>query len=98
MIEARAATHLEIGPVEQLTKELLACVRDHYMRRPTSRSTSQEVLNAAAIVVSVIYTAARECGDEDGVREFFDLAVEQQMADGESLPTTLGALNTRLKP
>lgn len=97
MIEARAALPLDAGAVEQLTTALLKCVRDHYMRRPISRATAQEVLNATAIVVATVFTAARECGDEDGAREFFELALEQQLDAGES-PATLGELDGMLKP
>ena len=75
-----AAKPLETDAVEKLTRELLFAVKAHYLRRPTSRATAQEVLNAAAILVATIVMAARECGDEEGAREFFDLAIEQQLA------------------
>jgi hypothetical protein len=88
---AKAAVALDAAAVEQLTLELLAVVKGHYLRRPMSRDTAKEVLNAAAIVVATVFTAARVGGGEDEAREFFDLAVEQQMGEG-SCPTTLGDL------
>lgn len=96
MIEARAARSLDVAAVEQLTRELMTCVRDHYHRRPTSRATAREVLNAAAVVVAVIFAAARVAGGEDDAREFFELALEQQLTDGES-PTTLAELDKAVK-
>jgi len=92
MIEARAAQSLDADAVEQLTGELMERVRDHYHRRPISRATAQEVLNANAIVVATVFAAARACGDEDGAREFFELALDQQLADGGN-PTTLAELD-----
>lgn len=91
-----AAQPLDHDAVQQLTLELMTCVRQHYLRRPVSRSTAQEVLNAAAIMVSLIIAAARECGDEAGARGFFELALEQQLAEGDS-PTTLGELDRVLR-
>jgi hypothetical protein len=96
MMIGKAALPLDAAAVEQLTRELLGCVRGHYHRRPTSRATAQDALNATAIVVATIITAARECGDEDGAREFFDLALEQQLAAGDS-PTTLGELDDAVR-
>jgi hypothetical protein len=74
-----APASLDAAAVERLTIALLKDVKSHYARRPTSRATAQEVLNAAAIVVATIIAAARECDDEDGAREFFELALEQQL-------------------
>ncbi len=90
------AQPLDHDAVQQLSTELMVCVREHYHRRPVSRSTAQEVLNATAIVASLIIAAARACGDEAGAREFFLLALENQLADGD-LPTTLGGLDTVLR-
>lgn len=81
---------LDRDAVAMLAKELLEDVRDHYLRRPTSRATAQEVLNALAINVAMIVAAARACGDEDGARQFFDDALEAQL--DEANPTTLGEL------
>jgi hypothetical protein len=85
---------LDADAVEQLALELMKSVRDHYLRRPTSRATAQEVLNATAFVVATIFAAARECGDEFGAREFFDLALEQQLESGQS-PISLAGLIKR---
>jgi hypothetical protein len=90
------AQPLDHDAVRQLALELMQCVRAHYHRRPVSRSTAQEVLNAAAIVVSLVLGAARTCGDEAGAREFFELALEEQLEDG-SLPETLGDLDRVLR-
>lgn len=92
----KAATSLDQAAVEQLTLELLKSVKGHYLRRPMSRDTAKEVLNAAAVVVATVFTAAREAGGEDEAREFFELAVEQQMDEG-SCPTTLGDLDRAVK-
>lgn len=83
---------LDEQAVNQLTSELMGLVKEHYLRRPVSRSTAQEVLNSVAVVVAVILAAARQCGDELGAREFFDMALEQQLAEA-STPTTLAELN-----
>lgn len=83
---------LDHDAVQQLALELMTCVRAHYHRRPVSRSTAQEVLNATAIVASLIIAAARECGDEAGARAFFELALEQQL-ETDGLPHTLGELD-----
>lgn len=88
---AKAAATLDMAAVEQLTMELLQSVKGHYLRRPMSRDTAKEVLNAAAVVVATVFTAARVAGGEDEAREFFDFAVEQQMDEGEC-PATLGEL------
>jgi hypothetical protein len=74
------AKPLEADAVEELTEEPLRAVKAHYLRRPTSRATAQEVLNALAIVLATIFMGAAECDDENGAREFFDLALEQQLA------------------
>lgn len=87
---------LDHDAVQKLTLELMVCVREHYHRRPVSRATAQEVLNAAAIVVSLVVTAARECGDEAGARAFFELALEQQL-EADGLPHTLGDLDRALR-
>ena len=81
-MEAKAARSLDVDAVEQLTTELWAAIKAHYLRRPTSRATGQEVLNALAIAASTIIGAARDCGDEEGAREFFDLALENQLEEG----------------
>jgi hypothetical protein len=83
---------LEQAPVEQLARELLVSVREHYLRRPTSRATAQEALNALAVATAVVFAAARECGDEEGAREFFNLAVDNQLGLEDGLPTNLGEL------
>lgn len=84
-----SAQPLDVVAVEQLAVEFAQIVKRHYERRPTSRATAQEVLNATAFVTALIIAAARECGDEHGAREFFDLALEQQLAQVD-FPTTLG--------
>lgn len=90
-----SAGQLERAAVEQLSHELAEVVVAHYKRRPMSRATAQEVLNAAAAIVAFVIAAARECGDEDGAREFFELALEQQLEAEQ--PTTLGALERKLQ-
>lgn len=87
---------LDVEAVTQLSKEMLAIVREHYRRRPVSRATAQQILNASAVVVAMIITAARAAGDEHGAREFFDIALEQQLADDE-LPETMADLEKALK-
>lgn len=77
--------YIDRPAVERLTKELLACVKQHYDRRPTARATAQEVLNATAIVVACIIAAARECGDEDEAHALFDLALRQQLQEDGSI-------------
>jgi hypothetical protein len=74
-----SAYRLDSAATENLTKELLLRVRDHYLRRPVSRDTALEVLNAAAIVVATVIAAARACGDENSASTFFDVALRQQL-------------------
>jgi hypothetical protein len=90
-----SAPPLEREAVETLTREFSEIVVAHYRRRPMARATAQEVLNAAAAIVGFVIAAARECGAEAGAREFFELALEQQLASEQ--PTTLGALERKLQ-
>lgn len=78
-----APVPLDREPVEMLAREISLLVRDHYLRRPTARATAQEVLNALACVAGTIILGARECGDEEGAREFFELALNQQLDEEE---------------
>ena len=71
---------LDERAVGVLTRALMEMVRLHYKHRPTARATAQEVLNASAIVVATIIAAARECGDEENARGFFETALNQQLA------------------
>lgn len=75
-----SAQPLDEAAVAELTSEFMLAVRAHYLRRPTARSTAQEVLNATAIVAAHIIAAAREADDETSARDFFDLAFENQLA------------------
>lgn len=72
---------LDRTAVEQLAADFLRAVGQHYRRRPSTRATAQEALNAMASVTAVLIYGAREVGDEDGAREFFHLALEQQLAE-----------------
>ncbi len=73
---------VDVDAVQDLTEDLFLCIKEHYTRRPISRATAQEVLNALAIAAATIICGARECGDEDGAREFFELALENQLEEG----------------
>lgn len=73
------ALPLDVGPVEQLSKEIMLCVVGHYVRRPMSRATAQEVLNALAIAAAYVLAGASEADDGDGARSFFDQALQQQL-------------------
>jgi len=76
------AKPLDTNAVQNLTADLMIVIKTHYMSRPTSRATAQEVLNALAIATAIIICGARECGDEEGAREFFDQALENQLEEG----------------
>lgn len=71
---------LDQAAVEMLTHELLLCVKAHYLRRPTARSTAQEILNAMAVIAAHIIAGAGECGDAEGAERFFQAALSGQLA------------------
>jgi hypothetical protein len=67
---------LDRPAVERLATDLLAQVRDHYRRRPTSRETVFEILNALAIATGI---ALEGSGGDEIAHDFFLRALDQQM-------------------
>lgn len=78
-------SHPPVGPdaVAALVGELMVVVRAHYLRRALSRETAKEALNALAVTAAFIIAGARECGQEDEARSFFELAMDNQLDDME---------------
>ena len=65
--------------VERLATELLAQLRDHYRRRPTSRESVFEALNALAITTGIVIEGV---GADEIARDFFLRALDEQTKKG----------------
>lgn len=74
MSEARP---LDQDPVEALAAALLACIKAHYLRRPRSRNSALEVLNALAYATATVIAGAQSY--EQVARNFFNEALEQNI-------------------
>jgi hypothetical protein len=65
---------LDCAPIEALAVEFLKSIKAHYLRRPTSRDSVFEVLNALAAAAAEVID-----GTEGEGREFFDKALAQAL-------------------
>jgi len=74
------STGLDRVAVEVLTVGLCTAIKNHYDRRPPTRETALEALNAIAIAVAMIIGGARDAGDEDLARHFLENAIDMQLS------------------
>lgn len=71
---------LDREPIDRLVREFMLSIRDHYLRRPIDKRSPLEILNALACITAVIIVGARDSGHEGEARDFFALALNQQLS------------------
>jgi hypothetical protein len=84
--EAAATLAAELPPFDRtriggLARDIMLPVRDNFLRGPASRDRVYEALNALACVAGAVLAGCGEEGARHEAWEWFQLALEQQLAD-----------------
>ena len=81
MNSALPALPLDRESVEKLAAQFFAAIVAHYRRRPTARSTAQEILNALASSAAIVIHGTGTPESRDDAHAFFDRALDEQLRE-----------------